>query len=83
MNNMKIELNIGDWCYVFGDDTFVQIYMIVRSHDKIKHVYATNGVDGIFCDKSLYWLCKKDKNPEQIFHALSYDEIEKRRITIN
>lgn len=77
---MNFEVGVGDWCYVFGDDVFVQISEIVYDNNKIKHIYATNGVDGIFCDGSMVWICKKGEDPESIFQKLSYDELEKRTI---
>lgn len=79
---VKFELNVGDWLYIFGDDVFVQISEIVYDHNKIKHVYATNSVDGIFCDGSMVWICKKGEDPEPIFQGLSYDELEEREVKI-
>ena len=40
----KFNIKVGDWCYVFGDDVFVQISKIeYDSNNNIKNVYATDG----------------------------------------
>lgn len=51
---IKAEVKLGDWCYVFGDDVFVQISNIeYDSNNNVKHVYAINDINGIFVDRSL------------------------------
>lgn len=78
---IKAEVKIGDWCYVFGDDVFVQISDIEYDfNNNVKHVYAIDAVNGIFVDRSLTWICSKNENPEKIFQELSYEELEERMI---
>ena len=78
---IKAEVKIGDWCYVFGDDVFVQISKIeYDSNNNVKHDYAISTIDGIFVDRSLTWICGKNENPEKIFQELSYEELEERMI---
>ena len=78
---IKAEVKIGDWCYVFGDDVFVQISDIeYDSNNNVKRVYAIDVVNGIFVDRSLTWICGKNENPEKIFQELSYEELEERMI---
>ena len=78
---IKAEVKIGDWCYVFGDDVFVQISKIeYDSNNNVKYVYAISTIDGIFVDRSLSWICGKNEEPEEIFQELSYEELEERMI---
>lgn len=77
----KFNIKIGDWCYVFGDDVFVQISKIeYDSNNNVNYVYAINDINGIFVDRSLTWICGKNENPEKIFQELSYEELEERMI---
>ena len=79
----KFNIKVGDWCYVFGDDVFVQISKIeYDSNNNIKNVYAADDYNVIYANSSLTWICHENKDPEKIFQKLSYEELEERNINI-
>ena len=83
---IKLEnIKIGDWCYIFGDDVFVQISEIeYDSNHNIKNIYAIDEVNGCFMNESLTWICRKEEDPEKIFYKMAnnYKNLEKRKIKI-
>lgn len=79
----KFNIKVGDWCYVFGDDVFVQISKVeYDSNNNIKNVYATDDYNVIYANSSLIWICHENKDPEEIFQKLSYEELEERKLDI-
>lgn len=79
----KFNIKVGDWCYVFGDDIFVQISKVeYDSNNNIKNVYATDDYNVIYANSSLTWICHENKDPEEIFQKLSYEELEEHNINI-
>lgn len=74
---------VGDWCYVFGDDVFVQIDEILYdTNNKINKISANSESDGCFVNESLIWICRKNENYEDIFLSLNPDDFNIRKLKV-